>query len=539
MKRRRWVLFAPLVLTLLATGMSALTCGGEQTTSTTAAVTTTALASATTTSQVVTSTTAAPTTTTEPEAVKLERYRVEMTALWEEFDPKMNAVTSDLEGIDYLNLTAAQTETIAEFSKVWRDMVSSLEKIEAPPSLATTHATYVDGLKKMSAAFDQVLEAQKTKDANRILKTGAAFLSVMAKESEAVGTAEEALRSALAFHLSPDRPRAANTWAEVGPSALPPPARVYGSLVYDPVQQAHLLFGGELAGGAYSNDTWAYDPAIDTWTRLEPNGPAPSARSDTSRAYDPTSGKIILFGGDWSDVDTQDYMFYNDAWAYDPAANKWTELKPAGASPSGRSATPMVYDPVGKNMILFGGGIYDPNKEQSTSYKDSWAYDPVDNRWTLLKPSGAVPAKRWSHAMAYDPVGKKIILFGGELEPKKGEYVFYNDTWAYDPAANKWTEMKPAGAVPSARSGCSMVYDPVGKKMILFGGGQEEVNVNDTWAYDPASNAWTDLKPAGDSPSARNGSAAAYDPVYRALILFAGMDRDYVFDDTWAFFPGE
>ena len=38
---------------------------------------------------------------------------------------------------------------------------------------------------------------------------------------------------------------------------------------------------------------------------------------------------------------------------------------------------------------------------------------------------------------------------------------YLNDTWSYDPAANAWTELKPATA-PSARFGSAMVHDPAG-----------------------------------------------------------------------------
>ena len=42
-------------------------------------------------------------------------------------------------------------------------------------------------------------------------------------------------------------------------------------------------------------------------------------------AYDPTSGRLIMFGGSAGDGGRLD-----DTWAYDPAANAWTELKPSG-----------------------------------------------------------------------------------------------------------------------------------------------------------------------------------------------------------------
>ena len=46
--------------------------------------------------------------------------------------------------------------------------------------------------------------------------------------------------------------------------------------------------------------------------------------------------------------------------------------------------------------------------------------------------------------MAYDPTTRRLIMFGGRRRQSAG-YVTFNDTWAYDPVANTWTELKPAG----------------------------------------------------------------------------------------------
>ena len=47
-----------------------------------------------------------------------------------------------------------------------------------------------------------------------------------------------------------------------------------------------------------------------------------------------------------------------------------------------------------------------------------------------------------------------------------------------------------------------MVYDSARKKVILFGGAHDMTTdadcLGDTWAYDPAANRWTNLRPAGD-----------------------------------------
>ena len=56
---------------------------------------------------------------------------------------------------------------------------------------------------------------------------------------------------------------------------------------------------------------------------------------------------------------------------------------------------------------------------------------------------GDPPPVRSSHALAYDASAGKVILFGG--------YGFdgsLNDTWAYDYASNNWTNRNPANPPP-------------------------------------------------------------------------------------------
>ena len=92
--------------------------------------------------------------------------------------------------------------------------------------------------------------------------------------------------------------------------------------------------------------------------------------------------------------------------------------------------------------------------------------------------------------------------------------------------------------MPAARFGHSMVYDSASGLMIMFGGGPEYTTVfNDTWAYDPAGNTWTELSPSGTLPPGRIQPAMLYDPSSDRLIMFGGWGTALLFKDTWAFTP--
>jgi N-acetylneuraminic acid mutarotase len=314
-------------------------------------------------------------------------------------------------------------------------------------------------------------------------------------------------------------------WTDLNPNGQVPSPRDEPAMVYDSSAGRVILFGGwDDDDDADLGDTWAYDPAANTWTNLNPTGNVPPARSVHSMVYDEAADKVILFGGwDYSAGNS-----LNDTWAYDPSANTWTNLKPRGTVPSGRYFSSMVYDESQGKVILFGG--YD---NHDISADDTWVYDFAANTWTELTPAGASPSARVAHRMVYDSTQGKVILFGGYDE---GADAYFDDTWIYDSAANTWTELSPAGASPSARSGHCMVYDSAEAELILFGGWDGNL-CGDTWAYDPISNTWADLNPAGDVPRARDGHAMVYDPGTGRVILFGGWDEDAGSDlnDTWAY----
>jgi hypothetical protein len=206
-------------------------------------------------------------------------------------------------------------------------------------------------------------------------------------------------------------------------------------MAYDSGSDRVIVFGG-----LFSDTTWAYDPAAGVWTRMSP-AVRPSQRNYGAMAYDPVSDRIILFGGG---TETENY---GDTWAYDYEADAWIELT-TGKAPPARSYTSMVYDPVGRRMILFGGlDDVDPCDqgegwthdgafpEWDHTLADTWAYDPATNTWSDLAPASAPSPRGW-HDMVYEAETGLVVLFGGG--PARG--AFTAETWLYDTAANSWSE---------------------------------------------------------------------------------------------------
>jgi N-acetylneuraminic acid mutarotase len=330
-----------------------------------------------------------------------------------------------------------------------------------------------------------------------------------------------------------------NSWTELRyDDGAAPAKRDNACMVYDAAVDRVILFGGNGPGG---NDTWSYEPASRTWTELQPSGALPPGRYGPAYAVVDAPGSvqhgtIVVFGGYNHDVKS----CLNDTWLYQPLAGTW---KPALAGDATSAALPtprlggsLEYDPASGRLLMFGGW----NAALYKLFNDLWAYDPGLNSWTELKPEGSLPPVRDGEGFARDPATGHFILFGGVGFDTARNLVELGDTWSYDPVANRWTELHPAAA-PSPRDGMLMVYDRGSARMLLFGGGEEGLNVkDDTWSYDPAANVWTELEPGGPRPRARMNYNVAFDPTRNLMLLFGGAYDQWnvLLGDTWVYASG-
>jgi hypothetical protein len=205
----------------------------------------------------------------------------------------------------------------------------------------------------------------------------------------------------------------------------------------------------------------------------------------------------------------------------------------AGASntPDGRYLQAAAFDEMRKVLIMFGGQNSDPNSYLPVPYKDTWEWSPATGRWSNRTVAGNAPEARSGAGMVYDSQRGKLVLFGG----RAGSGLNFEDTWEWDPASGAWTNISGPGSHPPARSQPAMVYQKSTGKILLFGGGRSDPNASDgatmtkslgdTWEFDPTSSTWTALSPAS-APSPRHDMGAAWDSVRQRVVIFGGMQTE-------------
>ena len=138
-----------------------------------------------------------------------------------------------------------------------------------------------------------------------------------------------------------------------------------------------------------------------------------------------------------------------------------------------------IYDPIRDRMVIFGGSTSD---DYYGVHNDVWELDLTGPpTWSHLAPGGTLPIPRRSGTAIYDPLRDRMILYGGWDSTENGTASFLGDTWALSFPGNQWAQLSPAGTTPAGRDApASAIYDPLGDRMVLFGGWSGVAMLGDT-----------------------------------------------------------
>ncbi|MBI2378256.1 MAG: hypothetical protein HYV07_29920 [Deltaproteobacteria bacterium] len=210
---------------------------------------------------------------------------------------------------------------------------------------------------------------------------------------------------------------------------------------------------------------------------------------------------------------------------------------PRGTAAPRRGDMAFATNPATGQTFMFFGDRAEPmmcDFPVSDFVDDGWVFDPASGQWAEIILSGTRPLKRARSAAVWDETSQRVILFGGRFRAgTTGDYTWLNDLWAFDPTTNAWTELsaQDAGGAPSGRMNATLVADPVRNRVVVHGGGTTDFTAfqvdTDSWAYSFTTSSWTQIgtgRPQPNPPgeSGRLFHVAAVDQTRGRMFVFGG-----------------
>ncbi len=304
-----------------------------------------------------------------------------------------------------------------------------------------------------------------------------------------------------------------------------PSARMGHEMIYDPVRERIMLFGGSIWENnryTFYNELWSYSDGV--WTKIDVPGVKPEGRFNIPLVYLPDSHQIFLFGG-FSNSDR-----IGDTWIYDITDNRWTHVV-TETSPPRRSDAAIAYDIEHGVVVMFGG--YGLNDE---ILDDTWVFDFTQMNWVEKTPENK-PLTQYGGHMVYDSVNEKLLMYPGHWsirsEGTLHSHGYGDEIWVYDYERDNWV-MIETSPKPDGRYWFNLAYDSEDGELVLFGGsGGGDDQLQDTWKYNYESNTWTRIG-TQNKPPGRANSAMAYDASRDIIVLFGGSHFGHTnYGDTW------
>lgn len=287
-----------------------------------------------------------------------------------------------------------------------------------------------------------------------------------------------------------------------------PPSRTNARLVWNPVKEKVVLFGGSTAADSsrrrtYLNDVWVWDTS--QWSQVYPENP-PAGRAAHAMVWDSGQDRMLVFGGLRGFDDDNRPMLLDDTLALE--GNSWRDLNPP-AKPSARQSHAYAFDRVRNRFVIFGG--YDV---ETKPIFDTWAFDGTT--WTRI---AATSPSLGNPLMVYDPARDETLLLG-----VTNEAVFTDrKTEMYKLVGDSWAKVGiESSKLPPCIGFGALIYEELYTRVVLQGGGCPSGSpVAETWVWHGTE--WAQLQPRS-SPGFVTGFGMANEPTRQKSVLFGGVD---------------
>lgn len=304
----------------------------------------------------------------------------------------------------------------------------------------------------------------------------------------------------------------------------PPSRRRSTGAAVDPATDRIYIYGGY--DGTFLSDAYAYTPGTNIWTSIVSSGTPPGSRERHALAWDPVGNALVVFGG--QNLPSFQLVHYDTLHVMTPSG-AWSQIPKVGTWPAARKDAVLIWLSHLGTFLLYGGSD-GPNA--ADRFGDAWllALDAAGATatWTQLTSTALAP-KRSAACVAYDPTAKRVILYGGET----ADGVDVNSTHIYSVDTNAWATATTTGATPVGESFSQCAWDPVSRRVVLFGGQADGgAPLTGVYTYDPQTQAWATPPVASAQPTSTSDAGAVYSDALGAMFWFGGRPGSTTYTNT-------
>lgn len=214
-------------------------------------------------------------------------------------------------------------------------------------------------------------------------------------------------------------------------------AIITGLMVWDPVDDYELYFGGinGTNGGNPSTQTWAFYGG--NWHELDPTGTPTSTSSVGNMVWDTADGYALYCNQNGSTDKDACWRFVGDEWLLLHTVGGWNQHGLEGFS--------MVYDPA-KNIVVTFGGDIESEGTYAGVLADVWYYS--GGVWTNVTAQVATePLPRIDASMAVNPTVPGFVMNDGQEAAAT-----LGDTWIWTPEITETVSAHVVGTVTAGQS---------------------------------------------------------------------------------------
>lgn len=226
---------------------------------------------------------------------------------------------------------------------------------------------------------------------------------------------------------------------------------------------------GFAEGFVLTNDFYAYDPDVDSWSGVASLPSEP--RQYCGRFTIADTGYVVCGFGQSG--------YLNELWAYHPKSDTWSQKAPFPGQPR---SSPIAFSIAGKAYVGTGrnGDIY---------FDDFWEYDPEQDAWFQLNDFPGEPR--------FEAIGMNLGSFGFAGLGRLQDNSFTTDWWQFNPATDQWLRKNDFAG---ENRYYAVEFSLNGYGYVAAGQDEDLQYLNQVFEYDSFNDEWVETAPIPSVP---------------------------------------